>query len=258
MLKDVLARFTEAGIRTSLFIETDQVQIEAAADVGADRIELYTESFATQHAKLGARGCRNPSPKRQPMGARRRFGRQRRSRPQPRQLARFCRSVPHLDEVSIGHAFISDALYLGMSNAVAQYRACFHPPRMIPSRPPPSLHGTGRRTSPAHPARPPRQFGQLANPGKALRPHPPRVDVGRSKPRPLPHDSCTRTRPWRRMSWNSWTPRASPRRLCSATAWAEKPSCSSPNAPGTHRPPCGCRHCRARIRPRTTAPFSTR
>ena len=49
MLKDVLSTFRECGIRTSLFIETDQVQIEAAASVGAARIELYTESFAVQH-----------------------------------------------------------------------------------------------------------------------------------------------------------------------------------------------------------------
>ena len=43
-------------------------------------------------------------------------------------LRDFAESVPHLDEVSIGHALISDALYLGMSNAVSQYRACLHTP----------------------------------------------------------------------------------------------------------------------------------
>ena len=43
-------------------------------------------------------------------------------------LRDFAESVPHLDEVSIGHALISDALYLGLSNAVAQYRACLHTP----------------------------------------------------------------------------------------------------------------------------------
>ena len=54
MLRDVLATFKDRGIRTSLFIETDQAQIEAAAAVGADRIELYTESYAVRHRDLGA------------------------------------------------------------------------------------------------------------------------------------------------------------------------------------------------------------
>ena len=53
LLKNVLAVFKAEGIRTSLFIETDEAQIHAAAAVGAERIELYTESFAVQHAAIG-------------------------------------------------------------------------------------------------------------------------------------------------------------------------------------------------------------
>ena len=129
MLQNVLS--TPSGIRTSLFIETDQAQIEAAAAVGADRIELYTESFAVQHARIGREAASSRLPKLQD-------GRTTRvSASTPvmtstlQNLRDFAESVPHLDEVSIGHALISDALYLGMSNAVAQYRACLRPV-MIP------------------------------------------------------------------------------------------------------------------------------
>ena len=126
MLKDVLARFTEAGIRTSLFIETDQVQIEAAAKVGADRIELYTESFATQRAKLGAEAAA-PFAEAAQWAHDAGLGVNAGHDLNLANLRDFAEAVPHLDEVSIGHALISDALYLGMSNAVAQYRACLAP-----------------------------------------------------------------------------------------------------------------------------------
>ena len=127
MLKDVLSTFREHRIRTSLFIETDQAQIEAAAAVGADRIELYTESFAVQHARVGCEAA-------QPYVQAARWahdaglGVNAGHDLNLANLRDFADSVPHLDEVSIGHALISDALYLGLSNAVAQYRACLHTP----------------------------------------------------------------------------------------------------------------------------------
>ena len=123
MLRDVLATFKDRGIRTSLFIETDQTQIEAAAAVGADRIELYTESYAVRHRDLGAEAAA-------PYAAAARWAHQAGLGVNAGHdlnldnLADFGREVPHLDEVSIGHALIADALYLGLSNAVAQYRAC--------------------------------------------------------------------------------------------------------------------------------------
>ena len=123
LLRDVLATFKERGIRTSLFIETDQAQIEAAAAVGADRIELYTESYAVQHRDLGAEAAA-PYAEAARWAHQAGLGVNAGHDLNLDNLADFGREVPHLDEVSIGHALIADALYLGLSNAVAQYRAC--------------------------------------------------------------------------------------------------------------------------------------
>lgn len=123
LLRDVLATFKERGIRTSLFIETDQAQIEAAAAVGADRIELYTESYAVQHRDLGAEAAA-PYAEAARLAHQAGLGVNAGHDLNLDNLADFGREVPHLDEVSIGHALIADALYLGLSNAVAQYRAC--------------------------------------------------------------------------------------------------------------------------------------
>lgn len=123
LLRDVLATFKERGIRTSLFIETDQAQIEAAATVGADRIELYTESYAVQHRDLGAEAAA-PYAEAARWAHQAGLGVNAGHDLNLDNLADFGREVPYLDEVSIGHALIADALYLGLSNAVAQYRAC--------------------------------------------------------------------------------------------------------------------------------------
>ncbi|HCC63887.1 MAG TPA: pyridoxine 5'-phosphate synthase [Flavobacteriales bacterium] len=123
LLRDVLATFKERGIRTSLFIETDQAQIEAAAAVGADRIELYTESYAVQHRDLGAEAAA-PYAEAARWAHQAGLGVNAGHDLNLDNLADFGREVPYLDEVSIGHALIADALYLGLSNAVAQYRAC--------------------------------------------------------------------------------------------------------------------------------------
>ncbi len=125
MLRDVLSRFHECGIRTSLFIETNQVQIEAAAMAGANRIELYTESFAVQHARIGSDAAQ-PYTQAAKWAVEAGLGVNAGHDLNLSNLRDFCAQVTHLDEVSIGHALISDALYLGLSNAVAQYRACLH------------------------------------------------------------------------------------------------------------------------------------
>ena len=123
LLRDVLATFKERGIRTSLFIETDQAQIKAAAAVGADRIELYTESYAVRHRDLGAEAAA-PYAEAARWAHQAGLGVNAGHDLNLGNLADFGREVPHLDEVSIGHALIADALYLGLSNAVAQYRTC--------------------------------------------------------------------------------------------------------------------------------------
>ena len=123
LLRDVLATFKKRGIRTSLFIETDQAQIKAASAVGADRIELYTESYAVRHRDLGAEAAA-PYAEAARWAHQAGLGVNAGHDLNLENLADFGREVPHLDEVSIGHALIADALYLGLSNAVAQYRAC--------------------------------------------------------------------------------------------------------------------------------------
>jgi len=122
-LRDVLARFADHGIRTSLFLETDRAQIEAAAEVGAHRVELYTESYARNHDAQGAAAAR-PFAEAAEWAHEAGLGVNAGHDLNLTNLRDFASHVPHLEEVSIGHALVSDALYLGLSNAVAQYRAC--------------------------------------------------------------------------------------------------------------------------------------
>jgi pyridoxine 5-phosphate synthase len=122
-LRGVLARFKTAGIRTSLFLAPEPEQIRAAADCGTDRIELYTEEYAARHAAEG-------------MGAGSDYGRaavlahglglgvNAGHDLDLTNLRDFVQAVPHLAEVSIGHALISDALYMGMERTVEAYLAC--------------------------------------------------------------------------------------------------------------------------------------
>jgi pyridoxine 5-phosphate synthase len=136
MLQEVLAEFRAAGIRTSLFMECNFAHIKAAKDLGADRIELYTEAYAQGYqAALSLRNGGDQSG----------FDRLRTAAVQPyadaaelanllglgvnaghdlnaENLAFFAASLPQLDEVSIGHALIADALYLGLENSIQRYR----------------------------------------------------------------------------------------------------------------------------------------
>lgn len=126
MLQDVLAQFHGCGIRTSLFMETDPREIEAAAKVGAQRIELYTESYARAHPTMGASAAAPFA------GAARRaeqagLGVNAGHDLNLTNLSDFASAVNPLSEVSIGHALISDALYLGLAQAVKQYKACLAP-----------------------------------------------------------------------------------------------------------------------------------
>ncbi|MCF8275230.1 MAG: pyridoxine 5'-phosphate synthase [Flavobacteriales bacterium] len=120
-LKKVIGELKAAGIRTSIFIETDEDLIRAAKLTGTDRIELYTESYAIGFPKdreiaiapfieaakiahkvgLGINAGHDLSLE---------------------NLAFFNQNIPELLEVSIGHALISDALYFGMSNVIKMYK----------------------------------------------------------------------------------------------------------------------------------------
>ena len=125
-LRPILDRFRQAGIRTSLFIETDDDRIRAAADLGADRIELYTEAYAVAHA-ADPEAAVAPFARAAATAHAAGLGVNAGHDLNLDNLAHFAASVPHLEEVSIGHALISDALYLGLQNAVGQYKEALRP-----------------------------------------------------------------------------------------------------------------------------------
>ena len=122
-LKGLVDLFKAQGIRVSIFVGTDIENIKAAARTGADRIELYTEPYAAQYHQdrvaavapyvhaavaahelgLGINSCHDLY---------------------LQNLAYFHECVPYLDEVSIGHALICDALYLGLEETIKRYLEC--------------------------------------------------------------------------------------------------------------------------------------
>jgi len=119
-LTETVAIFKNAGIRTSLFIETNNDLIKAAADTGADRVELYTEDFATQYSIHPAQAVKAYTQSAETaiaVGLGLNAGHDL----SLENLEFFAKNVPGLLEVSIGHALISDALYLGLENTIQMY-----------------------------------------------------------------------------------------------------------------------------------------
>ena len=119
-LKEVIAEFKNAGIRTSIFIDTDVKLIEGAAKTGADRIELYTEHFASEFEK-GNKAIVESYTKAAEVAHACGMGVNAGHDLNLDNIAFFKQNVPFLDEVSIGHALISESLYLGLQNAVNMY-----------------------------------------------------------------------------------------------------------------------------------------
>ena len=126
-LAGIISRFKNAGIRTSIFMETHPDAIKAAALTGTDRIELYTEDYAVNHKIIGSDAA-VPYSKAAILAHSLGMGVNAGHDLDLSNLKDFALNVPYLGEVSIGHALISDALYLGMSNAVAKYLSCLKPP----------------------------------------------------------------------------------------------------------------------------------
>jgi len=119
-LKEVIAEFKNAGIRTSIFIDTDSKLIEAAATTGTDRIELYTEAFATEYAK-GNKDAVKPYTEAAVLAHELGLGINAGHDLSLDNIEFFKNSIPNLAEVSIGHALISESLYLGLENVVNMY-----------------------------------------------------------------------------------------------------------------------------------------
>ncbi len=135
-LREVTARFHQAGIRVSVFIDPSPEMVAGAAAVGADRVELYTEGYACEFAAANddaGRGtdietaraaaiapylaaAREAQRSGLGLNAGHDFNLQ--------NLRFFARSIPWLDEVSIGHALIADALYFGLEKTIEFYLEC--------------------------------------------------------------------------------------------------------------------------------------
>lgn len=119
-LTDVIARFHEKGIRTSIFTGTDPVMIEYAARTGTDRIELYTEPYAAMFS-AGRENAVAPFVRAAEIAREAGLGVNAGHDLDLNNLAWLHGNIPWLEEVSIGHALISDALWYGLENTIQMY-----------------------------------------------------------------------------------------------------------------------------------------
>ena len=119
-LKEIISEFKNNGIRTSIFMDADLHLIELAAKTGTDRIELYTEAYARQFA-LGKEQVVEPYIQAAALAGKLGMGINAGHDLSLDNIAYFARKVPNLLEVSIGHALISESLYLGLQNVVNMY-----------------------------------------------------------------------------------------------------------------------------------------
>jgi len=119
-LTDIIAIFKAAGIRVSIFVDPIAKMIEGAAKTGTDRIELYTEAYAHQY-QAGKEKAVAPYIQAAEVAQKNDLGINAGHDLDLQNLKYFAESIPQLDEVSIGHALISDALYYGLENTIQMY-----------------------------------------------------------------------------------------------------------------------------------------
>ena len=119
-LTDVLKEFKQNGIRTSVFLDPSLKQVEGAKVIGADRVELYTEAFA-HHYSLGNKEAVIPYSKCAELALQLDLGLNAGHDLSLDNIQFFKQNAPGLLEVSIGHALISESLYLGIDNVVNMY-----------------------------------------------------------------------------------------------------------------------------------------
>lgn len=122
-LRDICARLKEAGIRSSIFVDADPVQVRKAAEVGADRVELYTKPYADNY-HIDREAAVAPFIRASQEAIEVGIGLNAGHDLNLDNLEYFHRSLPLLNEVSIGHALISDALYLGIGETIKRYLHC--------------------------------------------------------------------------------------------------------------------------------------
>ncbi len=122
-LTTVIGRFKEAGIRTSVFVDASEEMVKGAHDCGADRVELYTEPYAANYLTDREEAIKpfiDAAVAARELGLGLNAGHDL----SLVNLAYFHRMIPWTDEVSIGHALISDALYIGLRDTILKYLEC--------------------------------------------------------------------------------------------------------------------------------------
>lgn len=122
-LTGIVTRLRQAGIRSSIFVDADPIQVKEAARIGADRVELYTKPYADlypENPEEAVAAFAEASSE----ALKRGIGLNAGHDLNLRNLSFFHKHLPLLDEVSIGHAIISDALYLGIERTIREYLSC--------------------------------------------------------------------------------------------------------------------------------------
>lgn len=120
LLKEIVGELKKAGIRTSIFIDTDLKFIENAPVTGTDRIELYTEAYASNYSK-DREAAIKPYAEAAKLANILGLGLNAGHDLSLENLQYFAKNIPQLQEVSIGHALIADALYYGLENTIQLY-----------------------------------------------------------------------------------------------------------------------------------------
>ena len=121
-LKEIIGVFKKAGIRVSIFVDPSEKMVEAAASSGTDRIELYTEMYAKQFTAGNKEKAIEPYISASALAKKLGLGINAGHDLDRFNLPYLIQSIPSIDEVSIGHALISDALYLGLENTIQLYK----------------------------------------------------------------------------------------------------------------------------------------
>ena len=122
-LTEIVPALKKEGIRTSIFVDPDPEMVEGAATIGTDRIELYTEPYASQYncnPSTAIAAYKASAERAQRLGLGINAGHDL----DLNNLAYLKQEIPFLDEVSIGHALICDAIYLGLENTIQLYLRC--------------------------------------------------------------------------------------------------------------------------------------
>ncbi len=122
-LSEILERFNEAGIRTSVFVDPVSKMVEYAAKAGADRVELYTEGYATKY-EADRVAALAPYMEAALTAKKLGIGLNAGHDLSLQNLNYLVTQIPWIDEVSIGHALICESLYLGLEKTIYEYKNC--------------------------------------------------------------------------------------------------------------------------------------